>query len=117
MHLELLAAEFLVDFYFYGQAVQSSRERRGRRTGHGFDLTMKSLRHLFIAVPRWMGPLCRWAVVEDVFLLTLPSLADALVEAHLLPAFEHFRLVLGNPASWKAGLGQIDRGFQVRRTC
>ena len=118
MHLQLLAAEFLVDFDLDGQAVAVPAGNVGRvETGHGFgfdDEILEAFVHCRAQVDGAAG--VGRTVVQDVLFPALAGLADALVEAHLLPAFEHLRLVLGQPClHGKAGLGQIDRRFQVRR--
>ena len=66
------------------------------------DLTTKSFSVLFSAVPRCMRTIgVGRAVVQHVDGLAFVRLADALVNPLLLPAREHFRLVLaaGSP-SW-----------------
>ena len=75
------------------------------------DLTTKSFSVLFSAVPRWMGPLAYGRpIVHHVDRLPFVRLADAVVNPHLLPMFEHFRLVLRQVRlHGEVGLGQIQR--------
>src|SRR5208337_4958999 len=118
VHLELFTAEFFVNLDFDGQAVAvPSGDVGGVEAGHGFGLDdeiLKALVHGRAQVDRSTG--VRRAVVQDVLLLSLAGLADAMVETHLLPALEHFGLILGQPSfHGEAGFRQIDGGFQVRR--
>src|SRR6202023_4168585 len=58
----------------------------------------------------------RWPIVQHVEGRPLPRLPDAVVEPHLLPALEDFRLVLGQVGLHGEGsLGQIDGRFQLER--
>ena len=97
VHLQLLAAKFLVDLDFDGQAVAVPAGDVGRvEAGHGFgfdDEILEALVHRRAQVdgPAGVGR----PVVQDVLLLALSGLANALVEPHLLPALQHFGLVLG----------------------
>jgi hypothetical protein len=44
----------------------------------------------------------------------LSHLANSLVQVHLLPSLQDFRLILGQVRlHWKAGFGQINRGLQI----
>src|SRR6266566_8729143 len=58
----------------------------------------------------------RWPIVQHVEGRPLPRLPDAVVEPHLLPALEDFRLVLGQVGLHGEGsLRQIDGRFQLER--
>src|SRR3954470_24798742 len=63
------------------------------------------------------GPVGIWrSVVKHVSCSPLPGLADTLVNPHLLPASQGFRLILRQVGlHGKVGLRQIDGGFQVQR--
>src|SRR3954451_9669334 len=63
------------------------------------------------------GPVGIWrSVVKHVSCSPLPGLADTLVNPHLLPASQGFRLILRQVGlHGKLGLRQIDGGFQVQR--
>src|SRR5579864_679302 len=57
----------------------------------------------------------RRSVVQDVARSTFMGFADEPVDAHLLPAFEHFWLVLGQVGlHGEGGFGQVDGRFEFQ---
>ncbi len=94
-HLQLFTAEFLVDLDFDGQTVAIPARDVGRvKSGHGFRLDDEILKALIHRRAQVDGPTrVRRSIVQDVFFLPLTGLANAFVEAHLLPALEHFGFV------------------------
>ena len=119
-HLQLLAAQFLVDLDLDGQAVAIPTGHVGRvESGHGLRLDDEIFQALVQRRPqvdRSAG--IGRAVVQNVGAFSRPfaGLADAVVDSHLLPAGEHFGLVLGQVGlHWEGGFRQIDGSFQVER--
>jgi hypothetical protein len=54
------------------------------------------------------------SIVENVQFCPLFGFPNAVVQTHLLPSLQEFRLILGQIGFHrKAGFGQIDRGLQV----
>jgi len=107
--------EFPCRLLFLWQPWQSQPERRGVEPGHGFRLDDEILEALVHACPGGWGRWCRVGRRGDVFCYPSEALAGCARRAHLLPAFEHFRLVLGQSAFMEKLVLGIDRGFQVRR--
>ena len=96
IHLQLFLAQLLIHFDFDGQAVAiPSGDIRGVKTGHCFGLNDEVLQALIQGMAQVDGAVgIGRPVVQNVDWSALPGLADALIDPHLLPAFEHLGLVL-----------------------
>ena len=118
LHLQLFAAQFFVDFDFDGQAVAiPAGDVGGVESSHGLGLDdeiLEAFVHGGAHVDGATG--VGRAVVQDEAGRAFAGLADALVDAGLLPVLEHFGLVLGQVGlHGEGGFGQIDGGFQFKR--
>ena len=117
-HLQLLAAEHLVDLDLDGQAVAvPSRDIRSVESRHGLGLDHEILQTLVERGAQMDGSAgVGRPIVQDIKLGAAPGLANTLVNPHLLPAGQSLGLVLGQVGlHGKAGLRQVDGGFQVQR--
>ena len=96
-HLKLLAAEFFINLDLDRETVAvPARDVGGIHAGHGFGLhneVLQALIHGRAEVDGAAG--VGRPIMQNVLRRSLPSLANALVDGHLLPALEHLRLVLG----------------------
>ena len=118
LHLQLLAAQFLVDLDLDGQPVAiPPRHVRRVKPGHGLRLDDEILQALIHRRAHVDGPAgVGRPVVQNVAGRAFPGLPDALVNAHLLPAFQHFGLVLGQVGLHGEGsFRQVDGRFQFER--
>ena len=110
--MQLLAAQFLIDFDLDRETVTvPAGDVRGVKTCHGLrfdDEILQALVHRRAHVDRPAG--VGRPVVQDVARRALARFPDALVNPHLFPELEHFRLVLGQVRLHReGGLGQVDR--------
>ena len=116
-HLELLAAEFLVDFDFDGQSMTvPSRHVRRVHAGHGFGLHDEVLQTLVHGRAEVDGAArIGRAVVQQVNRRSLASRAHTLVEGHLFPASQHLRLIDRKIRLHReGGFRQVKSGFKLR---
>ncbi len=109
-------AELLVHLVLDGQAVaiparhvdRVEAEHRARLHDHVLEDLVEDVAHVDAAVG------VRWPVVQDPQRTVGRGLAQALVDAHLVPPGEHPRLGLGEVRLHrKVGFRQVQRGFVV----
>ena len=118
IHLELFAAQLLINLDLDGQAMAIPSRDVGRvEAGHGLRLDDEILQTLVQRVAQMNGAVgVGRTVVQHVGWRPLRDLANALVNPHFLPASQHFGLILGQVGlHGKAGFRQIDGGFQLQR--
>ncbi len=117
-HLQLLAAQRFVDFDFDGQAVAVPAGDVGRVVAqHGARLDDKVFQALVERVAEVDGPVgVGRPVVQNPDGRAFAGLPDAVIDTQLLPAREHFGLVLRQVGLHrKIGFRQVQRRFQVQR--
>ena len=118
LHLQFFAAQFLINLDLDRKPVAvPTRDVGGIEPGHILGLDDEVFQALIQRMPQVDRPVCiGQAVVQNILRNTLSGLPDAVIEPHLLPAGERFRLVLGKVGlHGKAGFGQVERRFQVHR--
>ena len=115
VHLELFAAELLIDFDLDGEAVAvPAGDVGGVEAGHGFGLDDEVFDAFVQGVAEVNGSVgVGRAVVEDVFRGSGAGGADLVVQVLLLPRGEALGLVVRQVGLHREGrLGQVERGFQ-----
>ena len=115
VHLELLAAELLVDFDLDGEAVAvPAGDVGGVEAGHGAGFDDEVLEGLVEGVAEVDGAVgVGRAVVEDVAGAAGAGAADLAVEVCLLPGSEAQRLVDGEVGlHGEGGLGEVQGGLE-----
>ncbi len=116
LHLQLFPAQLLVNFDFDRQPVAvPAGNVRGVESCHVLRLNHEVLKALIKSVAqvdRAIG--VGGPIVQNVGRSAFAGLPDAIVQSHLLPAGERFRLVLWKVGlHGKAGFRQVDGRFQV----
>ena len=115
VHVELFAAELLIDFDFDGEAMAvPAGDEGGVEAGHGFGFDDEVLDALVEGVAEMDGSVgVGWAVVEDVPGGSGAGGADLAVEVFALPGGEAGGLVGGQiRLHGEGGLGQVERGLE-----
>ncbi len=117
-HLQFLSAQLFVDLDLDGQPVAvPAGDVRGVKPSHSLRLRneiFEALIHRRAQVDGSAG--VRGPVVQDIAGRAFPGVPDALVDPHLLPALQHFGLVLGQVGlHGEGGFRQIDGRFQFKR--
>ena len=116
VHLQLFAAEGFIHFDFDGQAVAVPAGNVGRiQAAHGAGLDDEVLEALVERMAQMQGAVgVGWAVMQDVGRRAGARFPDLIVDAHGLPALEHFGLVLRQVGlHGEIGCGQIDGCLEV----